>query len=53
MSDAATQAPATTKTQRGQRKVRLGYVVSDGMDKTVIVQVRTSGAHRLFPLQLL
>src|SRR5579864_2500741 len=48
MSDTATQTPTTTKPERGQRKVRLGYVVSDGMDKTVIVQVRTSGAHRLY-----
>ena len=56
MSDTATQTPTSTqatqaaaeKSQRGQRKVRLGYVVSDGMDKTVIVQVRTSGAHRLY-----
>ena len=52
MSDtaAATQTKTTSdpKTQRGQRKVRLGYVVADGMNKTIIVQVRTSGAHRLY-----
>ena len=33
---------------RGQRKVRLGTVVADKMDKTVIVQVGTSKAHRLY-----
>jgi small subunit ribosomal protein S17 len=51
MSDAAaaTQTKTTDdKSQRGQRKVRLGYVVADGMNKTIIVQVRTSGAHRLY-----
>ncbi|HEX2646523.1 MAG TPA: 30S ribosomal protein S17 [Candidatus Dormibacteraeota bacterium] len=42
MSDTATTAA------RGRRKVRLGMVISDKMDKTVIVQVRTSGAHRLY-----
>jgi small subunit ribosomal protein S17 len=39
-----TGAPAP----RGQRKVRLGTVVSDKMDKTVIVQVGSSKAHRLY-----
>ena len=33
---------------RGTRKVRLGYVISDKMDKTVIVQVGSSKAHRLY-----
>ncbi len=34
---------ATTQPQeRGQRKVRLGTVISDKMNKTVIVQVGTS-----------
>jgi small subunit ribosomal protein S17 len=40
-----------TKTEaatRGQRKVRLGTVISNKMDKTVIVQVGTSKAHRLY-----
>ena len=47
--------PTEAKTQekvddsaRGQRKVRLGTVISDKMDKTVIVQVGTSKAHRLY-----
>ena len=33
---------------RASRKVRLGYVISDKMDKTVIVQVGSSKAHRLY-----
>ncbi len=43
-------APTTTTetAQRGQRKVRLGYVIADKMDKTVIVQVGHSKAHRLY-----
>ena len=32
----------------GQRKVRVGYVVSDKMDKTVVVQVTTLKAHPLY-----
>ena len=43
-STATQQAPAT----RGRRKVRLGTVISDKMDKTVIVQVGSSKAHRLY-----
>jgi len=46
VSDTAT-ATATTVT-RGRRKVRLGTVISDKMDKTVIVQVGSSKAHRLY-----
>lgn len=42
-----TATPVETR-QRGQRKVRLGYVVADKMDKTVIVQVGQSKAHRLY-----
>ena len=33
---------------RGQRKVRTGYVISDKMDKTVIVQVSLLKAHPLY-----
>jgi small subunit ribosomal protein S17 len=46
MSDTATATP--TAQQRGRRKVRLGTVISDKMDKTVIVQVGSSKAHRLY-----
>src|SRR2546428_14195310 len=46
MTDTATQQPAAT--DRGRRKVRLATVISDKMNKTVIVQVGTSKAHRLY-----
>jgi small subunit ribosomal protein S17 len=45
MSDSTT---AVQTKPRGTRKVRLGYVISDKMDKTVIVQVGSSKAHRLY-----
>ena len=34
--------------ERGDRKVRTGLVVSDRMDKTVVVQVERRKAHRLY-----
>ena len=45
-----TKPETTTDTvaARGQRKVRLGTVIADKMDKTVIVQVGSSKAHRLY-----
>jgi small subunit ribosomal protein S17 len=46
MSDAAVQQQAAPA--RGRRKVRLGTVIADKMDKTVIVQVGASKAHRLY-----
>ena len=48
MSDSTPMAQSTQTDERGRRKVRLGYVVSDKMDKTVIVQVGMSKAHRLY-----
>lgn len=33
---------------RGQRKVRIGRVVSDKMDKTIVVSVETYKAHPLY-----
>ena len=45
MNDTAT---AVETAQRGQRKVRMGYVVADKMDQTIIVQVGQSKAHRLY-----
>jgi small subunit ribosomal protein S17 len=33
---------------RGERKVRQGVVVSDGMDKTVVVEVRRRTTHPLY-----
>ncbi len=47
MSDTATTAETTDK-QRAFRKVRLGYVVSDKMDKTVVVQVSDLKSHPLY-----
>jgi small subunit ribosomal protein S17 len=47
MSDTTTAAPQAAPT-RGRRKVRLGLVISDKMEKTVIVQVGSSKAHRLY-----
>src|SRR6188508_1972790 len=40
-----TDAPAA---ERGRRKIREGYVVSDKMDKTVIVAVEDRVKHRLY-----
>ena len=34
--------------ERGERKTRTGVVVSDGMDKTVVVQVESRKPHRLY-----
>ncbi len=34
--------------ERGNRKVRTGIVVSDKMDKTVVVAVETLQTHRLY-----
>jgi len=49
MTDTATATKTEAPTQsRGQRKVRLGTVISDKMNQTVIVQVGTSKAHRLY-----
>ena len=50
MTDTATQSPTKTEetTERGQRKVRLGTVISDKMNQTIIVQIGTSKAHRLY-----
>ena len=45
---AATSGVITNDQQRGRRKVRLGTVIADRMNKTVIVQVGSSKAHRLY-----
>ena len=34
--------------ERGKRKTRTGRVVSDAMDKTVVVEVRDSAAHSTY-----
>jgi small subunit ribosomal protein S17 len=43
-----TEQQTTTTTERNRRKVRLGTVVSDKMDKTVVVQVTDRKAHPLY-----
>jgi small subunit ribosomal protein S17 len=48
VSDASPTATAVATTDRGQRKVRLGTVISDKMDKTIIVQIGSSKPHRLY-----
>jgi small subunit ribosomal protein S17 len=49
MSDTATQTrPTETTKDRGQRKVRLATVISDKMNKTIVVQVGATKAHRLY-----
>jgi small subunit ribosomal protein S17 len=44
----AAEQSAVEAHERGQRKVRLGTVIADKMNKTIIVQVGTSKAHRLY-----
>ena len=46
-----TQGPSTSSghiDERGRRKVREGYVISDKMDKTVVVAVEDRVKHRLY-----
>ena len=38
----------TEPERRGQRKVRTGVVVSDAMDKTVVVRISSQVRHRLY-----
>ena len=51
MSENATNAAPVTETaaeQRANRKTRRGYVVSDKMDKTVVVEVEDRVKHPLY-----
>jgi small subunit ribosomal protein S17 len=43
-----TETQEQTTSQRGARKMRLGRVVSDKMDKTVVVQVSDRKSHPLY-----
>ena len=45
---AAVTDNASTAVERGQRKVREGLVVSDRMDKTVVVSVEDRVKHSLY-----
>jgi small subunit ribosomal protein S17 len=38
----------TEPARRGQRKVRTGVVVSDGMEKTVVVRISSQVRHPLY-----
>ena len=38
----------TTVTERGRRKMRTGVVVSDKMDKTVLIRIDRQVRHRLY-----
>ena len=44
----AAAAAATAVTERGYRKVRRGYVTSDKMDKTIVVEVEDRVKHGLY-----
>ena len=46
MTDQATTPAAAV--DRGRRKVRVGVVVSDGMDKTVVVRIDRQVRHPLY-----
>ena len=48
MSENVKNAPSGSAEDRGRRKVREGYVVSDKMDKTVVVAVEDRVKHRLY-----
>lgn len=39
---------SSTSTGRGRRKIRTGVVVSDAMDKTVVVRISTQVRHPLY-----
>jgi small subunit ribosomal protein S17 len=42
------EQPATPASERGQRKVRQGVVVSDKMDKTVVVRIEQAVRHAAY-----
>ena len=44
----ATEQPTDDTVQRGYRKSRIGYVTSDKMDKTVVVEVEDRVKHPLY-----
>ena len=46
MADKKTEVPAAEA--RGYRKTRRGYVVSDKMDKTIVVEVEDRVMHPLY-----
>ncbi|SER13539.1 30S ribosomal protein S17 [Microlunatus flavus] len=48
MSETTNETVEASTTERSARKVREGYVVSDKMDKTVVVAVEDRVKHRLY-----
>jgi small subunit ribosomal protein S17 len=48
MSEDSVSSTETTAPARGYRKTRRGYVVSDKMDKTVVVEVEDRVKHPLY-----
>ena len=46
--DEATGDAAASGKRRGNPQVKVGRVVSDRMDKTVVVEVQTTSTHRLY-----
>jgi len=50
MADTTTTqtAPDAASSERGRRQVKIGRVVSNKMDKTVVVTVATTATHRLY-----
>ena len=48
MSETATQSPVTETKARGLRKTRMGEVISDKMDKTIVVKAITRVPHPKF-----
>ena len=48
MSENVNETVEVETAARGRRKVREGYVVSDKMDKTVVVAVEDRVKHRLY-----
>ena len=48
MSDESKDTVSTSTTERAHRKTLLGYVVSDKMNKTVVVEVEDRVKHPLY-----
>ncbi|MGL4306099.1 MAG: 30S ribosomal protein S17 [Mycobacteriaceae bacterium] len=48
MSEEKSVTSAEASTERGTRKVRIGYVVSDKMEKTIVVELEDRVKHPLY-----
>lgn len=47
-SQSAQSEPQVTKPQRGQRKIRIGRVVSNKMNKTIVVAIERKVMHPIY-----